>query len=180
MRMRRRSVLRREREAGAREQADDVLGDADRRRETGRANAADADVARGCIEMDLVVGVLGRGAEPGVGRGDLFAEQRGQDRSAFLEQRREPAPVVAVSVLSSTSSAVGPSSTLPNTVGLTSTPLVVLVGTGSSTCDRAGARELVVDDELAAARAHGEARVSEHRVDRVRLETGGVDDEARA
>ena len=43
----------------------------------------------------------------------------------------DPAAVVAVSVRSSRSSAVGPSSTFPQVVGETSTPLVRAVGTGS-------------------------------------------------
>ena len=34
--------------------------------------------------------------------------------------------------------AVGPSITFPNTVGAISTPLVVAVGTGSSTCETSG------------------------------------------
>jgi hypothetical protein len=42
-----------------------------------------------------------------------------------------PDAVVAVSDRSETSSAVGPSSTFPYTVGATSTPLVRAVGTGS-------------------------------------------------
>ena len=43
-----------------------------------------------------------------------------------------PARVDPVAVLSSMSSAVGPSITFPNTVGATSTPLVCDVGTGST------------------------------------------------
>jgi hypothetical protein len=42
-----------------------------------------------------------------------------------------PAAVVCVAVLSARSSAVGPTSTFPKTVGATSTPLVRGVGTGS-------------------------------------------------
>ena len=42
------------------------------------------------------------------------------------------AGVDPVAALSSMSSAVGPSITLPNTVGATSTPFVWAVGTGSS------------------------------------------------
>ena len=50
--------------------------------------------------------------------------------------------MVAVSARSGTSSAVGPSSTLPYTVGATSTPLVRAVGTGSRMADSSGRASL--------------------------------------
>src|SRR6185437_13049432 len=53
-----------------------------------------------------------------------------------------PAAVVATSPGSGTSSAVGPSSTFPYTVGATSTPLVRAVGTGSRIEDSSGRASL--------------------------------------
>ena len=53
-----------------------------------------------------------------------------------------PAAVVATSPRSGTSSAVGPSSTLPYTVGATSTPLLLAVGTGSRISDSSGRASL--------------------------------------
>ena len=59
-------------------------------------------------------------------------------RRPWSSSRRSPWAVEPVAARSSTSSAVGPSSTLPNTVGATSTPFVVAVGTGSSTWRSSG------------------------------------------
>ena len=50
--------------------------------------------------------------------------------------------MVATSAGSGTSSAVGPSSRLPYTVGATSTPLVLAVGTGSRISDSSGLASL--------------------------------------
>ncbi len=90
---------------------------------------ADADVALG-VDGELVVAVLGRGAQPDVDRGHLVLEQRRHDTLALAAKVRQPGRGRSpCRCLYSTSSAVGPSTTLPKTVGVTSTPLVVFVGT---------------------------------------------------
>ena len=59
--------------------------------EPGRADAADADVAAArASTRDLVVGVLGGRAQPGVDRGHLLGEQRGHDPPPFGRRRRGP------------------------------------------------------------------------------------------
>ena len=156
------SSLAREREAGVAQAVDDVLGDRHRRRQAGRADAADADVALRGMERDLVVAVLGGGAQADVDGRDLLVEQRRQDAAALLAAGSPgPRRSTRSRVLSAMSSAVGPSTTLPNTVGLTSTPLLTVVGTGSRMWLHQRARELVEDDQLAAPRRDGERGVAE-------------------
>ena len=58
-----------------------------------------------------------------------------------------------VAACRSSSSAVGPSSRLPYTVGASSTPFVVSLGTASRMCSQQGSGELVEHDQLARAAA---------------------------
>ena len=55
-------------------------------------------------------------------------------RPDFSRTSSRPAAVVAVASLSSTSMAVGPTSRLPCTVGVTSTPLPYLPGSWNTVC----------------------------------------------
>src|SRR5215471_14373682 len=68
----------------------DVLGDPQRRGQPGRPDTGDAGVAPGGVDADLVVAVLGRGPQPGVGRGDLLTGQARDDPVPGLEQRGQP------------------------------------------------------------------------------------------
>ena len=63
-------------------------------------------------------------------------------RAPSARRYASPPAVDSVSSLRSTSSAVGPSITLPNTVGAISTPLVIFVGTASTMCSTSGRASL--------------------------------------
>ena len=99
----------------------------------------------------------------------------GRMRPASARRYSRPAAVEAVSSLRSTSSAVGPTITLPKIVGATSTPFETRVGTASTICRTSAARELVEDDQLAAPGRDGEALAAEHAVDLVAVQPGRVD-----
>ena len=80
---------------------------------------------------------------------------------------------------SSWSSAVGPSSRLPNTVRVSSTPLVRSVGTRRMMALTRSCAGLSIDHELALARADGKAGVAARELlDPVAEKAGGVDHEA--
>ena len=162
--LRRRSRPGLEPQPGRAELVTHVLGDRHGGGEAGGADAAHAGVALGRMHAELVVHMLGRGAQAGVHRGHLVLQQPRHDPGALGPQVREPLGgglrvVLALHVL-----AVGPSITLPNTVGAISTPFVILVGTGEHDVPHQRARELVEHDQLAAPRRDGEAVVAEHAV----------------
>src|SRR5204862_4194252 len=69
-------LARREPEPRLLQALDDVLRDRHRRREPGRTDAADADVALGRMETDLIVTVLRRRTQPDVDRCYLLGDER--------------------------------------------------------------------------------------------------------
>ena len=68
---------------------DDVLGDRQRRGQTGGTDPPDAGVVLLLVDGDLVVAMLGGGTYAGVGRGDLLVDQVGQNASSGVEQAVE-------------------------------------------------------------------------------------------
>ena len=100
-------------------------------------------------------------------------------RRACSSRPASPAAVDAVSVLSSRSSAVGPTMTLPNTVGADEHTLRPRRGDGKHDPVHERAGELVEHDQLAASRGDRErGGVPEELLDVVGVQTRGVHDPA--
>src|SRR6476620_11144792 len=100
-------------------------------------------------------------------------------RRPSARSRARPVAVDPVAVLSAMSSAVGPSMTLPNTVGAMSTPLVVAVGTARRMWRTSGRASLSKTISWPR-RGVTEAVTAVHAVDVVAVQAGGVDDEPGA
>ena len=96
-------------------------------------------------------------------------------RPASMSPSR-PGPVVAVSSGSSMSSAVGPSRTLPYTVGATSTPFVRCVGTGNTIDDTSGRASLSKTMSWPRRGAMVNSSWPNQRFDLVGEQSGRVDD----
>ncbi|CAM5568473.1 hypothetical protein SGLAM104S_09796 [Streptomyces glaucescens] len=144
--------------------------------EAGGADAADGDVSLAGVGADPVVLVPGGGAQPGVDGGDLLVEQGGQDPAALLAQVGETVgggaggPLV-VQVLGG-----GAEQDVAVDGGGDQDALAEGGGDGQQDVPDQGAGELVVDEELAAARGDGEVVVTELPVEGVGVQSGRVDE----
>src|SRR6266540_6570179 len=78
-------------QAGTAQLADEVLGDGEGGGQAGGADAAGAGVALRGVHLELVVAVLGGGAQARVDGGDLLGEQRREDALAVGEQAGQAA-----------------------------------------------------------------------------------------
>ena len=178
--LRRRSGPGLEPQPGRAELLAHVLRDRHRGGQARGANAAHAGVALGRVHAELVVHVLGGGAQAGVHRGHLVLEQPGHDPRALGAQVREPLGRGLGVVLSPHVLGGRAEHHVAEHGGRNQHALRDLGGHREDDVLHERARELVEDDQLAAPRRDREALVAEHAVELVGAQARRVHQVARA
>lgn len=141
----------------------------------GGPDAADGDVAQLRVLLDPVVLVAGGRPQPRVDGGDLLVDQPRQDAAPLLPQQREPflrrlGGGLVVELLRG-----GAEQHVAEDGRCHQDALAGGGGDGEQDVADEVAGELVVDDELSAARCDGEGVVPEEAVDLIGVQSGGVD-----